>query len=294
MTFDAIVRLGLLASIWLMVLSLGARAPLPTVVFMFRRPGKLARALAAMFVVVPAFAVLLAATLPLPAAIKFALVAMSVGPVPPILPYKQMKAGGDEAYAIGLLVAASLASIVLTPLLVAAAARLLAANAAVDALKVARTLLLTIGLPLAAGMLLRLASAGIAQAVSQIAQRVGSLVLLAVFVTMVAGAWREITGLFGDGAVLVIAASVAVGLLAGHLLAGPRHRAALALAAASRHPGVALTIATMSYPDQMKPITAAILLYLLITALVTGPYVRWASARAAALEPVEGAPSNAA
>jgi BASS family bile acid:Na+ symporter len=293
MNLETIVRLGLLTSIWLMVLSLGARAPRSMVLYMLRRPGELARALAAMFVVVPAFAILLASFAPLPMAIRFAIVAMSIGPVPPILPYKQMRAGGDESYAIGLLVAASLASIVLTPLLVAVAARLLSAQAMVGAPQVARTLVLTIGLPLVGGMALRFLAPGLAQGVSQVAQRVGSLLLLALFAAMIVSAGREILGLLGNGAALAIAAAVAVGLLAGHLLAGPRDRASLALAAASRHPGVALTIAAMSFPDQRKPITAEILLYLIITLLVTAPYVRWASGRAAALPPPDAAGSHA-
>jgi BASS family bile acid:Na+ symporter len=276
--------LGLLISIWLVVLSLGARVAPDSALSVLRRPGALARALAAMFVATPAFALLLAATTSVPAPIRFAIVAMSVGPVPPILPYKQLKAGGDEAYAIGLLVAASLASILLTPLLVAAATRLLGAHAAVGAAQVARTVLLSIGLPLAAGMVLRAVSIRAAQAISQLAQRAGVILLLAFLAVMLGAEWREILGLFGNGAALAIAATVAIGLLAGHLLGREGHRTALALAAASRHPGVALAIAKMSYPDQLKPITAAILLYLLITALVTAPYVRWAGARAAALD----------
>jgi BASS family bile acid:Na+ symporter len=288
MSLDAIVRLSLLLSIWLMVLSLGARASMATATHVLRRPAALARALVAMFVVVPAFAVLLAWAAPVAFAVRFALVAMSVGPVPPILAHKQIKAAGDEDYAIGLLVAASLASIVLTPPLVALAARLLSANAEVAPLQVARTLLLTVGLPLAAGIGLRAASSAAADAVSGIAQRVGGLVLLAGLVVLVAGARSEILALFGNGAALAIVAMVAVGLLAGHLLAGPRHRAALALAAASRHPGVAMAIAQASYPEQRKPIAAALLLYLLITALVTAPYVRWTRRQAAALEPAGG------
>jgi len=284
MTLDTLVRLGLLLSIWLIVLSLGARASVESAGFLLRRPKKLGQALSAMFVAVPAFAVLVAAAAPLPAAIRFAIVAMSVGPLPPVLPFKQMKAGGDEGYAIGLLVAASLASIVLTPLLVAVTTRLLGAHAAVGAADVARTLLMSIGLPLAAGMLLRAVSPRAAAVISKAGQRAGSLILLAVFAVMVGAAWREILGLFGNGAALAIAATVAVGLLAGHLLAAPRHRAALALAAATRHPGVALAIAEMSFPDQRRPITAAILLYLLITALVTGPYVRWVRGKAATPE----------
>jgi BASS family bile acid:Na+ symporter len=282
-TVDILIRLALLLSIWLIVLSLGARAPAERLVFVLRQPGALARALAAMFVAVPAFAVLVAATTPLPSAIKFAIVAMSVGPVPPSLPYKQMKAGGEEDYALGLLVAASLVSIVITPLLVATAAHLLGAEAAIGTGRIARTLLLSIGLPLAAGMALRAVSQSAAEPVGKLAQRAGSLTLLAVLAVMVGTAWREIFSLFGDGAALAIVATAAIGLLAGHLLGG-RHSAGLALAAATRHPGVALAIAELSFPDQRKPITAAILLYLLITALVTALYIRWARGRAAGFD----------
>jgi BASS family bile acid:Na+ symporter len=286
MTLDTLIRLGLLLSVWLMVLSLGARASAEDAVFLLRRPVKLALALTAMFVVAPAFAVLLAATTSVPPAIKFAIVAMSVGPVPPILAYKQMKAGGDEGYSVGLMVAASLASIVLTPLLVALAAGLLGAQASIPAVAVVRILLLTIGLPLAAGMILgAFAPKAAAGAVARIAQYAGTLVLLIIFAVMVAAAWREILGLFGNGAALAVVAMVAAGLLIGRVLGGVQHGAALALATASRHPGVALAIAQISYPEQRRSTTAAILLYLLITALVTAPYVRWARGRAA---PVTG------
>jgi BASS family bile acid:Na+ symporter len=280
MSLNALVRLTLLLSIWLIVLSLGARASPANAIFLLRQPGKLARALAAMFVAVPAFAVLLAATTSVPPAIKFSIVAMSAGPTPPVLPFKQMKAGSDADYALGLLVAAALASIVLTPLLVAAAARVLGDTAGVDPVTVARTVVLTIGLPLAAGLVLHTLSSRAAQAIAPVAQRVGFLLLIVVFVVMLASAWREIPGLFGNGGGLAIVATVAVGLLAGHLLGG-RHRHGLALAAATRHPGVALAIAQMNFPDQQKPITAAILVYLLITAVVTAPYVRWARGRGA-------------
>lgn len=284
MTLDTLIRLGLLLSIWLIVLALGARAPAEHAVFVLRRPVKLGLALAAMFVALPAVAVLLAATTSVPAPIKFAIVAMSVGPVPPMLPFKQMKAGGDEGYSVGLLVAASLASIVLTPLLVVAAANVLDAKGSVAAASVARTLLLTIGLPLAAGMTLGAVLPRAAETIGRLAQGAGTLALLVVFAIMVGAAWRGILGLFGDGGALAIAAVVAAGLLIGHLFGGVRHGAALALATASRHPGVALAIAQMSYPDQRQPITAAILLYLLITALVTAPYVRWARGRNSPLE----------
>jgi BASS family bile acid:Na+ symporter len=281
MTQDALVRLGLLLSIWLIALSLGASASAQSALFVMRRPIDLLRAFLVLFIAVPGFAMLLAATAPIPTAIKFAIIAMTVGPVPPTLPFKQMKAGGDKDYAVGLLVAASLTSIVLTPVLVALAAALLGADVSVTLRQVARTLVLSIGLPLGGGLLLRAGSNRAADVVQGAAQRIGSLVLLVVFALMVASAWRDILGLLGDGGALAIAATVAVGLLAGHLVGGGRHSTALALAAASRHPGVALTIAEMNYPGQGKPIMAAVLLFLLITAFVTAGYLRWIRGRTA-------------
>jgi BASS family bile acid:Na+ symporter len=284
MTPDALVRLGLILSIWLIALSLGASASAQSAISVVRRPGASLRAFLAVYVAVPAFAVFVAATAPIPAAIKFVLVAMTVGPVPPTLPFKQMKAGGDRDYAVGLLVAASLSSIVLTPLLVSIDAAVLGAQASVRIGHVARIVVLSIGLPLAAGLLLRAASKRFAEIVQAPAQRIGIILLLLVVLLMLGTAWRNILDLLGNGAALAIAATVAVALLAGHLLGGGRHSASLALAAASRHPGVALVIAQINYPNRTKEIMAAILLFLLITAIVTAPYVRWIRARAAHLE----------
>ena len=292
MTIAFAVRLTLLASIWLIVLSLGARASVTEASFVVRRPALLLRAVVAMFVIAPAFALLLAATTSLPAPIRFAIVAMSVAPIPPILPFKQMKAGGGADYAIGLLVAASIVAVLATPLLIALAARLLGAEAFVTSGRVARTLLISVALPLVVGMLARALSPAVAAVIGGHAQRLGRLLLLVAFAAMIVGSGREILVLLGNGSALAIAAAVGVGLAAGHLLGSTSQPGALALAAASRHPGVALAIAELSYPDQSRQITAAILIYLVVTALVTAPYVRWLTRRPiAATAPAAAAPS---
>jgi bile acid:Na+ symporter, BASS family len=281
MTMQSAVSLALLISIWLIVVSLGLRASLHSLASVLRRPGALLAALAALFVATPAFAILLAWIAPLPAPIRFALVAMSVAPVAPILPYKQMKAGGDEEYAVGLVVAAALASLVATPVLVEIAARLLEAEASVSVRQVAKVLAISIALPLAAGLLLRALSERLARAISGWAQRAGSLLLLLTLIVLVVVLWRDIGALLGDGGALAIVGLLLAGLLAGHLLGG-RDSSALALAAASRHPGVAIAIGAMSFPEARGPIAAAIVLFLVINALVTAPYVRWMGRRAAA------------
>jgi BASS family bile acid:Na+ symporter len=279
-TLDTAVRLTLLASIWLIVLSLGASSSTQGALYVLRRPAILLRALAALFVAAPAFALLLAAVVPMRPPIRFAVVAMSFAPVPPILPYKQMKAGGGGEYTIGLLVAAAVVAVVATPFLVNVADALLGSEALVTPGRVARTVLISVGLPLAVGMLVGALFKTAAGAIARYARLTGMLLLLVAFAAMLVAAWREMFMLVGDGSLLVIAVTVALSLAAGHLLSGGREGGALALAAATRHPGVALAIAAMSYPGQSKLITAAILLYLIVTMLVTWPYVRWISGRA--------------
>ena len=86
--------------------------------------------------------------------------------------------------------------------------------------------------------------------------------------------------LIGNGTVIALAAFVLVGLAIGHVLGGPvpQNRTALAIATASRHPGIALILAKANFPADtlMGP---ALLLYLLVNAVVAIPYLLWTKRR---------------
>ena len=69
-----------------------------------------------MNVVMPLVAVGLVVAFDLPLPVKIALVALAISPVPPLLPNKEATAGGRVSYAIGLLVALALFSIVIVPI----------------------------------------------------------------------------------------------------------------------------------------------------------------------------------
>jgi BASS family bile acid:Na+ symporter len=75
--------------------------------------------------------------------------------------------------------------------------------------------------------------------------------------------------------VSIISTVFGFGLAVGHVMAGPdrEHQIVLALSSACRHPGIALTIAAVNYPDQR--FGAAILLYLIVSAAVCLPYIAW-------------------
>jgi BASS family bile acid:Na+ symporter len=64
--------------------------------------------------------------------------------------------------------------------------------------------------------------------------------------------------------------------MAGHWLGGPDSddRTALAIASSMRHPGVALAIARLNFPEEPL-VPAAVILFLLINVIVTLPYGAW-------------------
>ncbi|HEY9663709.1 MAG TPA: hypothetical protein V6C65_35115, partial [Allocoleopsis sp.] len=107
----AIILLALKASILLSVFAIGLKATFADATFLFRRPRYLICALLSMNVLMPLVALVISEAFALHPAVKIALVAISVSPIPPILPNKAMKAGGKEDYTIGLLVAISALSI---------------------------------------------------------------------------------------------------------------------------------------------------------------------------------------
>jgi BASS family bile acid:Na+ symporter len=276
MDLATLVMPSILASVCLIVFSLGLGSTQEDALYLLRRPRQLVRSLLSMNVVMPLVAAGLAAVFDFPGALKVSLVALAVSPVPPILPKRQLGAGGRASYAVGLLTVAALLAIGFIPLAVKLIALGFGKEAHVPEAAVARLVAITVLVPIAAGIVVRrLAPAFAARAARPIS--LGAMALLGVVVVLLLiRAWRPAVSLIGDGHVLAVAAFVAIGLIVGHLLGGPdpRDRVVLALATACRHPGVALAIAAANFPQE-KRVMGAILLYLLISLIVSVAYLAW-------------------
>jgi BASS family bile acid:Na+ symporter len=271
-----LIKLVITASILLLVFALGLRATVEDVTYLFRRPARFLRGFLAMGVIVPAVAAGLAALFDLYRAVEIALLALALSPVPPILPSKQFKLGGRSRYVFGLLVAASLTAIAVVPLALEVLGWLLRREVHVGAGVVARIVGVTVLLPMAAGLAVQRMAPSVAERIAPLAARVGNLLLLAGLVPILIAMGPAVWSLIGNGTVLAIAAVVVAGLLAGHWLGGPDpdDRTALAIASSMRHPGVALAIARVNFPDE-KLVPAAVLLFILVNLIVTLPYGIW-------------------
>src|SRR5262245_52979778 len=115
MNLAALIPLVLQASIFLLVFGLGLKSDQQDVLYLFRQPSLLVRSLLSMNIVMPLFAAALAAAFNFHQAVEIALTALAVSPVPPILPKKEVKAGGHASYAIGLLAVVALFAIAFVP-----------------------------------------------------------------------------------------------------------------------------------------------------------------------------------
>jgi len=266
------IALAFKSSLFLAALGVGLRSRRREALHVLNDPLRLSASFVAMSVAAPVVALAACLALALPPAVELVLLALALSPLPALWP-RQSLANGDDRFAVGLLVASSLFAVAVVPFGLATVARLLESPLQLSTEPLVRTIVGLVVLPLAIGAFLRhlFPSAG---AEAPEAAALPSRVALAAGVgAIVIGARPIMTGMLGDGTALSMVVLALVGLLAGHLLSGrdPEDRRILALATASRHPGIAVAIAQLAYPDQAL-VPAAVALYLLVAIFAAAPY----------------------
>src|SRR5690606_37658987 len=112
--------------------------------------------------------------------------------------------------------------------------------------------LVSIVAPLALGIVIRAYLPTVATRIARPVSIAGTVLLVMALLPVLFTATSAIWEMIGDGVVIVLAAFTLIGLLVGHLLGGPgeEDRTVLALATSTRHPGVAIAIASLNFPDE--------------------------------------------
>jgi BASS family bile acid:Na+ symporter len=232
----------------------------------------------AMFLFFPMFALAVTWIIPLDPAARIALLALAVSPMPPILPIKEQKLGGELDYVLAIQLAASLVALAAAPLMFMLAGQIFGREASFDALGVARTIMVTIVVPLGVGLGVAAIAPEAAARFSRPFRALGMTLLAVGFLIVI---WQAWPGIQAAALSLTIVAAVLIGLFGlavGHWLGGPFHgnRHALAVATISRHPGVAIGLAAAADLEPKQPIVAVVLMYLLVMALLGALYARLA------------------
>jgi BASS family bile acid:Na+ symporter len=255
-----------------LIFAIGLGSSLGDLTYLGRRPGLLLRSLLAMYVLVPLAALAFAKLLPLAAGVKAALLVLAVSAGAPLLPRKLSKLGGG-AYPFSLVVVSSLLAIVLVPAWIELLGRHFERDVDVSSVTVATLIVKAFLAPLAAGMLLRLASPALCERASDLLMKVAGVVLTLTGLLLLALNWRLLLQLQGPG-MLALVSLMTVALAVGHLLGGPTEddRTALAIACATRHVGIAVLVAS-AFPG-LRTVTV-IAAYTIASLLVSVPYLAW-------------------
>jgi BASS family bile acid:Na+ symporter len=274
MTAQQIVMLVLQVSILLTVFGFGLRTTLHDLQYLLRSPGLLVRSLLAMFVIMPIVAMILVRAFELRPSFEMALLALAISPVPPLLPGKEGKAGGHAAYGLALMAVVSILAIVVVPLWVQVLALYLDRQLQMPPVAIAKVVVIMTILPLITGVVVRTLLPAVAVRLEKPARVVSTVLLVGGAAVLLIAAMPVILSVTEPGILLAVTVFVLVGLGVGHWLGGPQpdNATVLALSTASRHPAIALAVAKLNFPDEPR-LGATILLYLILLAVLTVPYV---------------------
>jgi BASS family bile acid:Na+ symporter len=262
-------------SLAVLVFGSGLGARFSDVAALLHRPGLLARSLFAVLVVAPALAVALVSVFDLKHEVAIALVALSISPLPPLLPSRGERAGGRPEYGLGLVL---LLAVLGVPIIMVSAAILqevFGREYLSTPWAIARLLALTMVAPLVAGMALARISPLTAQRLERPLEKVQRWLLPIAMIVLLISAAPDIVALIGNHTLSVMGIFVVGTFAAGHLLGGSdrKYAAVLAFATSCRHPATALTLASANFPGIDEH--AALALYGVVTVVVGSLYTVW-------------------
>lgn len=277
MKIAELIPIAIAVSIFLTVLALGLASSFEDAIWLFRKPVLLVKSIASLNIIMVVLAVAADKLFHLNIVVGTAIIAIAISPVPPFFPKKETKVGGTDPYAVSLLVAASLFSVVLIPAWVKVLSLVFGFEAHLAFSKIVAIVFIKILLPLILGILLHRLAPDIADrsasTVSSIAMVLLVIAVLPILFTSLGPMWAMV----GNGVLITVVLFSLVGLAVGHWLGGPdpKHRSLLALATSARHPGLAVTVASINFPDRKGPVLLVVLFHLIIGIIAAIPYIQW-------------------
>ncbi len=227
--------------------SVGASYTIQEIIEPLRNARLVIGAVVANFVLVPILAFVITSLLSIGEAREIGLLVVACAAGAPFLIKLAQMAGADLAIATGLLVLLLVITVPYMPLVVP----LIAPEANVSAAAIARPLVLTMLLPLVAGLIVDHFVPDWTARLLPLLGVLSNVALVALLVSTVAANFEEILSVFGTGAILAAILFIAGAFVIGYLLGitGRGTREELALGTAQRNIAAATVVATQSLGD---------------------------------------------
>jgi len=221
-------------------------------------------ALLANFVLVPLLAYTITKVIPLEQSLQIGIILLGTAAGAPFIPKLVQGAKGNVAYAVGLMFLIMVVTIFYLPFILP----LLLPGVEVNPWDIAKSLIVTMLIPLLIGMLIKSHSPDVADHWAPVMNKISSL---SVLILLVVGLGLNISnilsfiGTLGIGAmVLLILGALVIGMLFGGR--DPGVRSAMALSTANRNGAAALLVATQNFSgtDTLPFVLVGVVLVLLI------------------------------
>jgi len=229
-----------------------------------------AKALVGNFLLVPLSAYAILQVVPLTEAQSVGVLLLATAAGAPFLPRLVESARGDIALGVGLMVLLMVATVVYVPLVLP----LLLPGVAVSPLDIARSLVLLMLLPLAAGLFVRARYPDTAAAVQPAAAGASNTALVFLVVLALVLNAEAMLATIGTGVVLAVLLLVAAAFAVGFFLGGPGldGRSVLGLGTAQRNVSAALLVGTANFddPDVIVVLVVGSTLMVVVLLLVGG------------------------
>lgn len=269
-----VVTLAAVATVFLVMFSLGLASQIGELRWALERPGLVARALVTVLVIVPAVAVVVTRLLGLPRAVQVGLVVMAICPGAPVALRRSLGAGSHHSFATALQLMMATLAIVSMPLSVALLNPLYSAHATISPGEVARQVFIAQLLPLGLGLLARRAAPVLSARAVPAVTKAAALMLAAFGVLLILVIWKAVIGA-APATILAIVIVTVVALAVGHAMGAPAAdtRTAVAMASAIRNPGLALLVAAAN--NAAPEVVATVMACALWSAVTVTPYAVW-------------------
>lgn len=212
------------------------------------RNGKLVSlSLLANFVLMPVVALTIARLLRLDQPLGIALLLLGAAAGAPFLPKLAGIAKGNLAFAVGLMVLLMVLTVAYMPLVLP----MLLEGVSVDPMKIARSLVLLMLLPLGAGLALNARFERVAEKLRAPLNRISSLSLVLLIVLLLVTNIRNVISLFGTRGILASILFLLAGVAIGWVLGGPGlgTKGVLSLGTAQRNIAAALVVGGKNFDD---------------------------------------------
>src|SRR5215470_1058427 len=242
-----IVPIVMLAFVLSSMLSMGLSLTVAEILAPLRNYRLIALALLANFVLMPFAALGIARLLRLDEPLGIALLLLGTASGAPFLPLLARISKGNLAFSVGLMVLLMVVTVGYMPLVLP----LMLEGVSVDPMKIGRSLVFLMMLPLAIGLLVKARLSGLASKVQPSLGRVSILSLTLVIVLLLITNMQNLLNLYGTRGILASILFIAAGSGIGWVLGGPQSdtRGVMALGNAQRNIAAALVVGGQNFSD---------------------------------------------